>query len=466
LWLVHTSRHGIGSAQRRSVHRSQRMQEISRATDELGPPDGIWLEHLQASLQEYDVPGVALSILAGDQEFEFIRGWADPSANIKLDRNMRFDLGCLYKPYIALMVQRLLGEQGVPLSAGILEALPRSLASQFRPIWARVEFNDLLRHQAGLQDELDQQDWELWSAEDLLAACSEASVFVAEPGECVSYSSLGYRVLLAAAEILADLSIGELMDTFVFSELNLRSSSWATQHDASKHLVGHALGPSGIVPRPAVHTLNPVPRTVFATASDVARFARASAEAYPPLQHTDMVYGSGPVWNMTQGVGWWRATWSERNVFFHAGIGNGFVVQCLAIPSGRFAYAFCTNSIDGELIWRQLMVDLCYEFAGVEVATVPQTAGLLDDFEQWAGIYANGREAYRVAVGPQRSSLRATPVRRRPGFSELGIPAAPLDLKPLANGIFRRGNGYVSFDEESKQAGWFDCWQRRYARSE
>lgn len=151
-------------------------------------------QHLDDALQRLELPGAAAMVYRDGQMQAASSGWVEEGIPYSTDTLIR--VGCLAKVFTACQVM-LLSEAGLLKLDDPIGLLSDCFASDTFPILRKVTVRQLLTHQSGLIPNLFIRGGrpDTRTVLEFMTQRSEDELFVAQPGEACSYSTLGYVIL-------------------------------------------------------------------------------------------------------------------------------------------------------------------------------------------------------------------------------------------------------------------------------
>ena len=267
-------RHGPSSEQLRGSPPTAR--NVTR-TGSNSPASDLLTGLLEDGLAEDVFPGAVAAVGSADGTERVVAvGERDPENDLPATPETVFDLASLTKPVVTATVALALTEAG---TIGLSDSLGRHLPALDGTPRGEVELVELLTHTSGFQPYAFDSEWT--TAEETLSGLYDRSLCDVEPGERYEYSCLNYVHLAAALRRATGESLADLARRFVFDPVGMDEAR---------------LGPTDATPIAATYDHDYRDRTLrgevhdplgnamdgesgnaglFATVSDVARFARA-----------------------------------------------------------------------------------------------------------------------------------------------------------------------------------------------
>lgn len=311
-----------------------------------------------------DLPALAGAIVTDSGTLQVAvvgsRRWGGP-ADVTLDD--RFHLGSDGKAITAVLIGVLVDEGELAWTTTVADVFPE-LAGTMRPEYRDVTVRDLLSHAGGLTRDVQPRfaDGTPRQQRVALVAWALAQAPVAPRGT-FSYSNVGYAVVGAIAERVADAPYEELLPARVLQPLGITTAGFGP------------MGTPGLLDQPLQHTgshapVEPTPAAdnppvvtpagrLHMSIRDWAKFATwvlaAEAGHQTLLQPatarilTDSavaVPGSG-----AYGLGWAveQRDWAGGKCLLHTGSNNLNYAEIALAPGRRFGILVATNQGPGDL---------------------------------------------------------------------------------------------------------------------
>lgn len=205
-------------------------------------------------------------------------GEANPETGVAARANTTFDCASVTKAVVTTTVVLRLVENG---ALALDDPLARHLSEIENTPRGTVALHQLLTHTSGLEPYRFSPGWE--GLTDARAAILDADLLAHKPGLTHEYSCLNFVHLALVAERVADASLPELAERYVFEPLGMNSARIGPIPDPGENVAvtrDHEHGRGRL--RGKIH--DPIANTMvgrsgnaglFATATDLARFAQA-----------------------------------------------------------------------------------------------------------------------------------------------------------------------------------------------
>ncbi len=316
-------------------------------------------------MQQFQVPGAAIGLLAGDREEHATVGLASLSSLRPVTPETLFQIGSLSKTYTGTAIWRLIDEGTLDLDAPVRTYIP-DLTLMDEAAAAEVTVANLLDHSAGFYGD---EGFDTGDDDGALAR------YVAERlpqlpqlfpvGAFFSYNNAAFQLLGRLIEVATGTIYNAAMEHLLLGPLGLADS--LLDHDDVRqrpYADGHVAMPINGKPALAVQTPLWVPRSVdpaggiWATTRDVLRYGRfhidagavtGAANVVSPDSLAQMREPAMPVPGtpLQMGRDWFLQDVEGTRVIFHGGDTLGQHTDFFAIPEQRFALVVLTNGQGG-----------------------------------------------------------------------------------------------------------------------
>ncbi len=337
----------------------------STLTADASPEFRVVVEALVAAMQEHQVPGAAIGLLAGDREEHATVGLASLSSLRPVTAETLFQIGSLTKTYTSTAIWHLIDEGALDLDAPVRTYLPE-LTLIDEEVAAEVTIANLLDHSAGFYGD---EGFDTGEDDDAIAR------YVAERlpqlpqlfplGAFFSYNNAAFQLLGRLIEVTTGTTYNAAMEQLLLGPLGLQDS--LLDHDAvlqRPYADGHIYMPINGTPALSVITPLWVPRSVdpaggiWSTTRDVIRYGRfhidagtvpgpanvVSPESLLQMREPAMPIPGTPI---QMGRDWFVQDVDGTRVFYHGGDTLGHHTDFVAIPGQHFALVVLTNGQGG-----------------------------------------------------------------------------------------------------------------------
>ncbi|MFI7639694.1 serine hydrolase domain-containing protein [Nonomuraea sp. NPDC049400] len=315
-------------------------------------------EFVEVTAREFDIPGVAVGVLAGGQEFVASHGMTSLDNPLPVDDKTLFHLASVTKTFTATALMRLVAAGKVDLDAPVRRYVPELVLAD-ETAAAQITVLNLLNHTAGL-------DWNLIDTEDgdgsLAAFVAKMAdlALIAPPGARASYSQAGYNLAGRIIENVTGLSFEKAISSLVLEPAGL-SNTFFEPDDimVRRFAVGHNRGEDGALRsaqpwkswRAGMRGNNPG-GGIVSSVSDLlawARFHLGAAEGVLPaevlrrMQEPTIELRASTLGDAF-GICWFLREVDGVRTIGHGGSGNGQFAELLIVPERDFAVVSLANA--------------------------------------------------------------------------------------------------------------------------
>jgi CubicO group peptidase (beta-lactamase class C family) len=439
---------------------------------------------LAASIERHKVPGASAAVFRDGQWEVAAAGVTNVTTGVDVTPETVMHIGSITKVLTATLVMQLVDEARVELAAPLKRYVPDFHVAD-RDATERITVEMLLNHTSGIDGEYfpdggpDAQRIE--DAVPLIARQGQ----IHAPGAELSYCNAGAVLAGYMVRRLLGRSWYTLVEERIFEPLELRHSvvqpANALLHRAS---VGHYLNDDGTHTRTSFAFLNPsfapAGTTAMLSATDLATFAWAlmnegvGANGHRLLSATSArgMHRQSAAWRGVGGGGFglgWMTM--DNGVVGHDGGGPGIVSWLYADPVAKTVAAVLTNAAHGSVA-DEITAPL-YEAAGARPPGAEyddlekQATDARVDPRPYVGQYESVSLALRVVPYDDGIALR---LRGKVRFYETDVleESPPMPLRPIRDGLFTTGQGFVTFLNPGAdgQAQHLAARRRLYRRTE
>jgi D-alanyl-D-alanine carboxypeptidase len=209
-------------------------------------------ERFQALFKASELPGLSVCVIAKDgTSREFAAGFADEAKQIALTPKHRFLAGSTGKTFFAALAMQLEGEGVIDLGSRLAEHLGSQAWYTRLPNRDTVTLAQLMRHQSGIPEHLDNPAWmekvlkdplKTWTPTECVEFSLDRDPLFA-PGEGWSYSDTNYILLAMAIEAKTKKDAYAMIGERYLSKLGLKSTEPSTKIEYTDFASGnHANG--------------------------------------------------------------------------------------------------------------------------------------------------------------------------------------------------------------------------------
>jgi CubicO group peptidase (beta-lactamase class C family) len=435
--------------------------QSSRAASGQATTDTL-ASRLAASIRKHNVPGASAAVFRAGQWEIATTGVTNVTTGVDVTAESVMHIGSITKVLTATLVMQLVDEGRIELTTPLKRYLPDFRVAD-RDATKRITVEMLLNHTSGIDGEYFADfgpDAE--RIEDVIPRIARQGQIHA-PGAELSYCNSGAVLAGYLAQRLLGTSWYTLIEERIFKPLELRHSV-VQPADALLHraTVGHFLNKDGANIRTSFAFLNPgfapAGTTAMLAATDLATFALAhvndgvganghrllSAASARRMQRQSAAWrgvGGGGF-----GLGWMTF---DKGILGHDGGGPGIVSWLYADPASKTVAAVLTNAAHGGPVLDEITAPL-YEAAGATPLAAEydelekQATDSRVDPRPYVGQYESVALAFRVVPHQEGIALR---VRGKVRFYETDTleESPPVPLRPIRDGLFTTGQGFVTF---------------------
>lgn len=410
---------------------------------------------VEAERERLHIPGVAVGVIHGDDEWYAGFGVTNVEAPSPVDDGTLFQIGSNTKTYVATAVMREVEAGRIDLDAPLQRYLPDFALGEGGDA-ASVTMRHLLTHTGGWDG-----DWVLVHPvggrnDDALARMVEAmpeAPLLTPPGSLFHYNNTGFSIAGRVLEVVRDQQFEEAMNETLFEPLGLEHSVWFAEQAMRYHTaVGHIVRDG----HPEVANTWELARASFAAGAiacdirDLLKWGRfhlgdgvapdgariLSAESMAQL-HEPLV----PIGDSAEAV---ALSWMVGNVdgartISHSGGTNGQISLHTVYPQQNAAIGIVTNANVGSELTRNVTRFLQSRLLGLE-AHDPPPVDPGDALDEYAGTYEREMIRVRLERADERLVAHVTPLARPAGW-EAGPPPAPQTI-----GLLEDHDAYVILD--------------------
>jgi len=416
---------------------------------------------LAASIQKHKVPGASAAVFRSGQWEVAAAGVTNVTTGVDVTAETVMHIGSITKVLNATLVMQLADEGQVDLTAPLKRYLPDFQVAD-RDATELITVEMLLNHTCGIDGEyFPYAGPDAERIEDVIPRIARQGQIHA-PGAELSYCNSGAVLAGYLAQRLLGKSWYTLIEERIFKPLELQHSV-VQPADALLHraAVGHFLDKDGTNRRTSFAFLNPsfapAGATAMLSAKDIATFALAHMnDGVGPNGHRLLSAGSAR--RMRRQTATWRGVggggfglgWMtmDKGIVAHEGGGPGIVSWLFADPAAKTVAAVLTNAAHGGPA--DDIIEPLYEAAmakppGADYDELEkQATDTPVDPAPYVGDYESVTLVLRVIQHEKGIALR---VRGKVRFYETDIleESPPLPLRPIRDGHFTTGQGFVTF---------------------
>lgn len=323
-------------------------------------------------MEELGIPGVAIGIVHGDQEFTVGLGVTSVENPLEVTPDTVFQIGSTTKTYTGTMMT-MLDEQGVlSLDDRVRKHLPE-FKLQDESVASEITVRQLLNHSGGWAGDLFVHTGD---GDDALAKYVEK---VAEQdqltplGETFHYNNSAFGVAGRVVEVVTGKTFEDACTEMILQPLGAtKSSFFPVDAMVERFAAGHYTDAEGNVkvgrPWAFARSVAPIGR-INSTVVEQLAYAKAqmnpgmfSAELIARMQTPDFPASNGE----RMGISWFTLETSAGLLVRHGGATNGHMSSFWMVPNQKFACTTLTNHEKGGTLNLELTKWIKERFLGIE----------------------------------------------------------------------------------------------------
>lgn len=424
---------------------------------------------IDAGMKAYGIPGVAVGVWAGGQEY--IKGYGVTNVDhpVPVDGDTVFRIGSTTKTFTGTTIMRLVDEGKVVLDAPVRRYLP-DFAVADPVVSAMVTVRQLLNHTSGWMGD-DVQDF--GSGDDALARYVASLTRLPQlnaPGAVFAYNNAGLAIAGRIVEVVAGPTYEAAVQNLLLNPLQLSHT-----HYFSDQLAGlNVAAPHNVVDGKPVVDIDfwAFPRScnptggLISSVRDQLRYARfhlgdgtapngtrvLSQQSLQTMRANPGAGGTLQVELTGMGVAWMlRPSAEDKLIVQHGGTWSGQRSGFFMVPDRNFAMTLLTNSEGGAQLTTDLFADDWALRRFADVSNLPATAQRLS-----AGDLAPYQGRYVAELIPESGTLERAVIDFRAGDGQLdgassnGDPGA--DSSPMGLAFYRPDYG-LDLGPDNKPVG-------------
>ncbi|MFI8456038.1 serine hydrolase domain-containing protein [Kitasatospora sp. NPDC085464] len=313
---------------------------------------------VEATAEEFGIPGVAVGILAGGQENYASHGVTSVHHPLPVDEQTLFHLASTTKTFTATALMRLVAEGKVELDAPVRRYVPELRLADERAA-EQITVLNLLNHTAGLDWNLIDTGDEADTLAGFVAKMAELPL-IAPPGARASYSQAGYNLAGRIVEAVTGLPFEKAAASLVLEPVGLSNTFFELDDVMVRSFaVGHNRGEDGQLRlaqpwkswRAGARGNNPG-GGIVSSVSDLLRWARFQlgtgegvlpAEALHRMKEPTVELRASTLGDAF-GICWFLRDVDGVRTIGHGGSGNGQFAELLIVPERNFAVVSLANA--------------------------------------------------------------------------------------------------------------------------
>lgn len=400
--------------------------------------------YIEAEMQRWLVPGVAVGILHNGQEYTAGFGVTNVNHPLPVDSDTLFQIGSTTKTITATLAMRLVEAGKLNLDIPIRRYLPElRLADESAA--QRVRLRHCFTHTGGwLGDYFD----DTGDGDDALARYVERMAELPQLtplGEVWSYNNAGFGLAGRVIEAVTGQSYEEAARRLVLDPLGMEMSFFgAAESITHRCAVGHQVMDAEEPAKARAEVARPwaLARNancvggLISTAKDQLRYARfhlgdgvaesgerlLSPESMALMQSELAEAGSG---NKAVGVSWLLNEVAGVKTVAHGGATKGQMSAFLLVPERQFAITVLTNADRGRTLHGRVVKWALENIAGLPAGEPGLLALPAEELAAYAGHYTAALSDLTVTVEGERLVVQVIPKGGFPKKESLPGPTPP-----------------------------------------
>jgi cyclic peptide transporter len=315
---------------------------------------------VQKLMDEWDIPGLSLAIIKGDQVYAKGLGYADEKQEIPVTADTLFELASTSKAFTALAILNLEKEGLVNLDSPVSTYLPW-LHVNYQGRECPVTLRQFLHHTSGIPTQSISLIPRSNAQDALQQAVRRLVGFELErkPGTEFEYATINYDVLGAVIETVSGMSYENYLTKNILTPLGMTHSFVGHPSDSSPMSKGYKIGFfSAHEYKAPVYRGNTPAGYIISNASDMVRWLKAQTgqEENPFTQlvqeshKPDHSVALNPANLGAYGMGWFSYM-NGTDVLDHQGLNPNFTAYIGFSPKEKLGVAVLANSNSTATSW-------------------------------------------------------------------------------------------------------------------
>lgn len=395
---------------------------------------------IQPAMHHLCVPGVAIGLIYGNQEFSASFGVTNLENPLPVNSATLFQVGSISKTVTATAMMRLVERGLVDLDSPIRSYLP-GLHLEDRSVAERVTLRHIFTHTAGWLGDFFDDAGQGDDALDIVVKRMDRLPQVTPLGEIWSYNNAGYYLAGRVMEVVTGKTYEDAARELVLEPLGMATSFFFAQ-DAITYRVaaGHdAVFPGDdrqpVVLRPwwlarASNSLG----GLIAPMDDMLRYARFHiGDGKAAEGNRDKILKSASLAAMQtptvaaangefMGISWFLRDIDQLRVVRHGGATNGQQATLQMVPARQFAVIMLANSDRGGELIRPVVKKAFESFLGIVEREPEPIQASEAQLSQYVGCYQGAAEDLQLEMSAGVLMLTVIP---KGGFPTPDSPPQP-----------------------------------------
>lgn len=416
-------------------------------------------ETIQSELERLPIPGAAVGVLYGDEEFRAGFGVTNVNHPLPITADTLFQIGSITKTFLATLVMRLVEQGKLELDAPLRTYLPEL---QLRDEYAtqNATLRHCLQHTGGwLGDYFD----DFGRGENALAKMVALMAMLpqmAPLGELFSYNNAGFYLAGRVIERVTKTTFERAMQEWIFDSLEIKHAYFFAEEVITQSFaVGHeTIENQARVAEPwaLARTAHPA-GGIITNIGDLLQYARfqmgdgttkngariLSRDALNEM-HTPRVSATTP---QSVGLAWFIYDVDGISFIEHGGGTKGQITRLVIAPEKNFACAILTNSGMGGILINKVLHEIWDAFLGAREAPLEPLA--LDEaaLQTYVGRYDAALDYFDITTEQDKLVLQMIP---KGGFPTPDVPPPP--APPAVHAKFYAPDKIIVLDEPFQDA--------------
>jgi len=297
----------------------------------------------------------------GEEVYQRSMGYSNLEKASEANASTKYRIGSITKTFTAVVIMQLIEEGKLEMSTLLMEFFPQI------PNADKITVQHLLRHQSGLYNITDDEDFRTWmlkpqSREEMLSRIKKNGIDF-EPGERSEYSNTNYLLLTYIAEDIEDKRYADIVKERIIDKLNLPNTFYGGKIDPEDNqAVSYVKSENGW--DLALETDMSVPvgaGALVSTPEDLNTFFYNLFEGNLVSENSLQTM---KITNDGTGIGLMKLPLPEIEVYGHGGGIDGFSSIVVHFPKEKISAAYTANGSDYPMI--NLLLDLINIVLGQE----------------------------------------------------------------------------------------------------
>jgi CubicO group peptidase (beta-lactamase class C family) len=383
--------------------------------------EGELADLLRWGMQQTGVTGAAVAFFADGLECAAYAGLADAEGDLPVLPDTRFQIASVTKPMVATVIVRLADQGRLSLDDPVSLHVPELAGTSWGD---QVSVRHLLANTGGVPLSAAVEASFPADGDDCLARLAatlagQQPMFA--PGSWWSYANAGWSLLGRVIETICGTTWESAMQSELFRPAGLRETGFIDVGDPFPAAACYqaAGGPPARLAPWRARALGPAGATVWATVTDLIKFARLHLrDGHLGGHYTSqgaLAAMRTPHWDLRipdfmDGwcLGWARWDWPGGPLWGWAGISEGHRTVLKILPHNDAALAIVTNSSQGRALYRTVFPVLLQRL-GVQMPPFDRTPrpGAVD-LHRYAGSYRWPDGGFDIRVTGDKLHIQAT----------------------------------------------------------